>query len=118
MHYAESYGSISRSRFRSDVKIMKFSLVVFLSDVLSSLREDEEVLLVGPNEGLYCSVPSFRSFVRVGISEQAASAFLSTCLRSLVRRLPWDCFWTWFGHSCHLGRLWKDLRDLLYECYS
>ena len=29
MHYAESYGSISRSRFRSDVKIMKFSLVVF-----------------------------------------------------------------------------------------
>ena len=69
MHYAESYGSISRSRFRSDVKIMKFSLVVFLSDVLSSLREDEEVLLVGPNEGLCCSVPSFRTFVRVGISE-------------------------------------------------
>ena len=48
VHYAEDYGSISRGKLRSDVIIMRFSLVLVfwcLSDVLSSLREDEEVLL-------------------------------------------------------------------------
>ena len=78
MHYTESYSSVSRCRFRSDVKITKFSLVVFLTDVLSSLREDEEVLLVGPNVSLYYSVLSSRSFVRcrcVGIIRTGSVCF-------------------------------------------